>query len=285
MVNSEIIFDKKYQVMPDMSATQFEALKADIQERGILTPIDVDENGHILDGHHRYRACIELGIKDFPTIVRPGLSEADKRLFARKTNMMRRHLNRKQIRELIAKQLIETPDWANNRIGLELGVDKNTVKSVRVALEATCEIPKLTAFKGLDDRERGKRKPAMFAVSPDELKRLIIGIQDGSINPKDYEGFHIKGDIFGEEAIWAKWTEQQRQEFSLFGQFLIDKCGDNPEGVGHHLDWLRRHDYPIDFWLGEKGNQLRKQWGYKHPINSKKFLKAWENYKEGCAGG
>ena len=65
---------EKYQVLPDMPSEQFEALKADIAERGVLVPIDVDEQGHILDGHHRYRACVELGVTDFPTIVRPLVS-------------------------------------------------------------------------------------------------------------------------------------------------------------------------------------------------------------------
>ena len=108
---------EKYQVMPSMPPEQFAALKADIAERGVLVPIDVDEDGHILDGHHRYRACTELGIADFPTIVRPGLTEEERRIFARKSNMLRRHLSRKQVRELIAEQLKDTPSWANNRIG------------------------------------------------------------------------------------------------------------------------------------------------------------------------
>jgi hypothetical protein len=45
---------EKYQVLPSMPPEQFEVLKADIAERGVLVPIDVDEDGHILDGHHRY---------------------------------------------------------------------------------------------------------------------------------------------------------------------------------------------------------------------------------------
>ena len=61
-----ITLTEKYQVLPSMPPEQFEALKADIAERGVLVPIDVDEDGHILDGHHRYRVCTELGITDFP---------------------------------------------------------------------------------------------------------------------------------------------------------------------------------------------------------------------------
>lgn len=281
---SGILFDKKYQVMPDMPPAQFEALKADILERGILTPIDVDEDGRILDGHHRYRACIELGIKDFPTILRPGLAEGDKRLFARKSNMMRRHLNRKQIRELIVAQLKETPDWANNRIGGELGVDKNTVRAVRLALEATCEIPKLTDLKGKDERVRGeRRKPALFATSPEELRKLITGIQEGTIDPSEYNGFQkLTGDIFGEEEIWAEWTEQQRKEARLFPRFLIEKCSAG-EGVEDHCGWLSRHDFPPDVWLGEEGRRWRAQYGMTKgwkELSSKKFLASWEAFKK-----
>jgi ParB-like chromosome segregation protein Spo0J len=145
-----IIFDKKYQTMPDMPPVQFQALKQDIEERGLFTPIDIDEEGHILDGHQRYQAMVELGITDFPTIVRPGMSEEEKRLYSRKTNMMRRHLGAKQIRQLIRAQILETPQWANNRIAQELGVDSKTVKTQRTQLETTSEIPKLTEFEGAD---------------------------------------------------------------------------------------------------------------------------------------
>ena len=54
-----------YQVLPPMAPEQFEALKRDIAERGVLTPIDLDEQGRVLDGHHRLRACAELGITDY----------------------------------------------------------------------------------------------------------------------------------------------------------------------------------------------------------------------------
>ena len=89
MSGPKIQLTKKYQVLPSMPPDQFDALNADIKERGVLVPIAIDEDGHILDGHHRYRACIELGITDFPTIVWPGMSEEDGRMFARKMNMLR----------------------------------------------------------------------------------------------------------------------------------------------------------------------------------------------------
>jgi hypothetical protein len=42
----------------------------------VVVPIDVDEQGEILDGHHRYRAWVDLQKNEPPpTIVREGLSE------------------------------------------------------------------------------------------------------------------------------------------------------------------------------------------------------------------
>ena len=46
----------RFQVMPELDPATFEALKTDIAKRGVTTPIDVDEDGNILDGHNRFRA-------------------------------------------------------------------------------------------------------------------------------------------------------------------------------------------------------------------------------------
>ena len=53
-----------YQVMPDLTADEYAELKADIKTRGVMVPIEFDEQGNPLDGHHRLRICEELGITD-----------------------------------------------------------------------------------------------------------------------------------------------------------------------------------------------------------------------------
>ena len=47
---------------PDMAKEDFMALKDSISHSGLLEPITVFE-GQILDGWHRYRACLEVGMK------------------------------------------------------------------------------------------------------------------------------------------------------------------------------------------------------------------------------
>ena len=41
-------------------------------------PLIIDENNVILGGNQRYRACLELGIKDVPTIQMANLTEKEK---------------------------------------------------------------------------------------------------------------------------------------------------------------------------------------------------------------
>ena len=49
----------KYQLLPELSAADFEVLKQDIAARGVMVPVEYDEEGSILDGHHRVRAGTE----------------------------------------------------------------------------------------------------------------------------------------------------------------------------------------------------------------------------------
>ena len=163
---------EKYQVLPDLPPEQFEALKADIAERGVIVPVLVDEFGAILDGHNRARACRELGINDYPVDVRSGLSEVEKRALARELNVLRRHLSRDQVRALIAEQLKDTPDWADRRIGQKLGVDHKTVAEARARLLATGEIAQFDKLLGMDGKERPirERKPTRKSAADSDLK-------------------------------------------------------------------------------------------------------------------
>lgn len=126
----------RYQLLQGLPPSQYRLLVADIRERGVLVPIEIDEEGEILDGHHRYSACIEIGIdpNEIPTIVRTGFTELEKRSHARSLNAMRRQLTRKQRRMLIEQELIDNPSQSNNSVAKRLGVSDMTVANVRTRL-------------------------------------------------------------------------------------------------------------------------------------------------------
>lgn len=129
---------KPYQIMPDLTPEEYEALKADIQVNGVQIPIEVDEEGNILDGYHREKICRELGI-NCPKNVRAGLSEEEKIEFAIRINLNRRHLTVEQRREM-AKKLKEG-GWSYRKIGEALGVDKETVRKDVRRVENSTPVP------------------------------------------------------------------------------------------------------------------------------------------------
>ena len=130
-----------YQLLDPLHAEDLAALEADILERGVLVPIEFDEHGNVLDGHHRLAICEKHGITDYPRIVREGWTEEQKRTHSRRMNLARRQLSRDQKRRLIEDELRETPTSSNRKIGKLLGVAPKTVASARARLAAGGEIP------------------------------------------------------------------------------------------------------------------------------------------------
>ncbi|CVK18510.1 ParB/RepB/Spo0J family partition protein [Sporomusa sphaeroides] len=151
-----------YQVMPDLSPDDYTELKVDIQKRGMMVPVEYDEDGNILDGHHRIKICTELGLKDWPRVVRVGMTEEQKREHARKLNMARRHLTREQRQELIRQQLLETPEKSDRQIAVSLGVDNSTVSRTRQRMEDQGQLLQCNTSTGAD----GKTYPRQAVQKP-----------------------------------------------------------------------------------------------------------------------
>lgn len=81
----------KYQLITKLRPEHYQALKADIEKRGVLVPVEVDEDGAILDGHNRVEIAEKLG-KPYKKIVRRFKTEEEKREHVYKLNLCRRHL-------------------------------------------------------------------------------------------------------------------------------------------------------------------------------------------------
>ena len=147
-----------YQVMmPELTPEEYAELKADIAQRGVMVPIEYDELGNVLDGYHRLKICGELGIKDFPRVIRAGMTEIEKLTHARKLNIARRHLTSEQKRGLIREQLKATPEQSDRQIAKALGVSDKTVGSQRKQMETTAEIPQFKTNIGADGKERPRQ--------------------------------------------------------------------------------------------------------------------------------
>jgi hypothetical protein len=149
----------KYRLLPDLTAEERESLKKSIEQDGVQIPAIVDEEGNIVDGHHRDEVCRELGIF-CPREVRKFNTESEKWELALTANVRRRQLDRQQKRDLIAAYLRVDPEIGDNWLAEIIGgVSKNTVMDEREKLEAACQIDKVQTRRGKD----GKRYPAKFA--------------------------------------------------------------------------------------------------------------------------
>lgn len=130
--------DQPYQLLPPLSADENAALRADIEAHGIRVPVDVDEHGQVLDGHHRRQIATDLGIP-CPTRVLVGLTEDDKRAHAVAVNVHRRTLTISQRRDLVRAELERDPSRSDRAIGRLCGTDGKTVAAVRLRNSAPAE--------------------------------------------------------------------------------------------------------------------------------------------------
>ena len=175
----------KYNIFPDLMPAEYEALKASIAKRGVDVPTIVDEEGNIIDGWHRKRACDELGIF-CPQEVRRFGSAQEKLELAVTVNAKRRQLNQQQKRALVAAYLKLDPsindNWLAEMIG---GMASITITKVRRQLEATLEISKLVKFRGRDGKDRPRNYSARIVVnSENESEKAKDAIKDLPDNGK-----------------------------------------------------------------------------------------------------
>ena len=168
-----------WQLFPNLADDEYEALKADIAERGVLVPVEYDEHGNILDGHHRVRACGELGIKDWPTVTRGGMDDEAKAEHVLTLNLSRRHLTREQRRELVKKLRIER-GWSLPRIAERLGVSYGTVQSDAKQAVSSDNLP--PRIEGSDGKSyaptKPKPSPSIFTTSTRQQERAGKALLD-----------------------------------------------------------------------------------------------------------
>lgn len=89
--------------VPVMHPDEHDSLLADVEARGILTPLDILGDGTILDGRHRWQVASTLGLRMVPVRV---VDPTDPYVYMLKAAMERRHLTKGQ-RAMLALRLDE----------------------------------------------------------------------------------------------------------------------------------------------------------------------------------
>jgi len=96
----QLQFHPVSEIFPSMAQAEFDALVVDITANGLREPIHVIGNS-IVDGRHRYRACLHAGIEPQFVVVPDG---TDLNALVISLNLRRRHLSESQ-RAMVAARL------------------------------------------------------------------------------------------------------------------------------------------------------------------------------------
>lgn len=141
---------------PDMSAEQFSRLCADVKANGLLHPIMLFE-GKILDGRHRYRACVKVGASPrFETYAGD-----DPVSYVTSENAARRHLTASQIAHAVAAMAGWEREQAKKRQGARTDLTSVSIGTevesgrVREVLAAKAGVGITTVTRAITVREHG----------------------------------------------------------------------------------------------------------------------------------
>jgi hypothetical protein len=157
-----------FQVMPPLTDEERAALRADIEEHGVLVPVVRDQHGNVLDGHNRAAIADELGV-DYRVDIVSVEDDRQARTIARQLNLARRHLSRAQKRQLIADEIEAAPDRSDREIARLMGCDHKTVGSVRRELRGELPRPPVSDAEYRAARESVDRIKDGFHVADQSL--------------------------------------------------------------------------------------------------------------------
>ena len=152
-----------------LSGQDYERLKEDIRERGIIDPLICDKSFTLLTGHNRLRIALELGLKEIPVRkIKSELSPKDEEKFLVLDNLLRRQLKAKQKDSLISR-FYKDEILEDNRGGDRKSLKKNEGK---IKGEISPLIPKESLAKKIE-REIGIKEDSAKKILAKKRKELL----------------------------------------------------------------------------------------------------------------
>jgi len=129
--------------VPAMTPDEYDAFLADVDTRGITTPLTVTHDGIVLDGRHRFGAAVTLEIADVPVHVVD--VEPDRQVdYMVRQAVLRRHLTIAQRRDLAGAMLRDNPGQSDRQVASVVGLSHPTVAAVRDELLSTGDVENLS---------------------------------------------------------------------------------------------------------------------------------------------
>jgi ParB-like chromosome segregation protein Spo0J len=175
-------FAKKF---PSLDSAEFKALEADIKANGLREPIITLYQGQILDGIHRYRACLRLKIE--PQFKEFEGDDAAAAAFVVSRNVHRRHLKPKEKSEAIAALLKADPNKSDRQIAAIVKASPTTVGTKRAKMEAAGDVSKLDTRTDTKGRKQSAKKATGKASAEQARLKAVKGaMKEGERKKQEY---------------------------------------------------------------------------------------------------
>lgn len=193
-------FHEAADIFPEMTPEEFRGLSADIEKHGLLHPIVTTPDGLILDGRHRWRACMELGIKP-----KYQIHAGNPWSFVISANLHRRHLTTSQKGMVGARVAVRKPgqrkqtDSSNPEysgfegqhapptqpaLAKELGISDSTIQTARRVIRSGNEGLVRAVDQGKVTVETAARISGMDLQSQNEfVERIEAGENPRALSP------------------------------------------------------------------------------------------------------
>jgi len=102
---THIKIDPEYsQLVPELSEEEYTRLKESIASVGLYEPIIINQEGTLLDGHHRLKVVKELGWSRVNVETKHFENKIEEEIYVIETNVIRRHLDQYQ-KTVLAERL------------------------------------------------------------------------------------------------------------------------------------------------------------------------------------
>jgi DNA methylase/ParB-like nuclease domain len=170
-------------VLPPLPLDQYEALRDHIARNGVEEPILVTSERIIIDGHERFKAVTELGLRKYPIRILGNMSEQERKEKAIALNLLRRQLSRAERQYWLEELIRLNPQRSSRDLAATANVSQSTAARAKAKVLGSESNDSVDVIGRNGKTYTYKPKPAVGVENPQSAKKaaqLLTSLGSGA---------------------------------------------------------------------------------------------------------